>query len=99
MACGERDAVRLSNCQSTLSLGAALPSGVRRTNRHSREGGNPSRIHSAGLAKCPVDGLDSGFRGNDGDLVMTDSSKLTEQSENVYENKQSRSLGVEELRS
>jgi hypothetical protein len=54
MACGEHDAVRLSNCQPVLLLAAALPSAVR---REGRSGG----------------------------------AFLPEQSENVYENKQSRS--------
>jgi hypothetical protein len=71
MACGKRDAVRLSNCRPALFLGAALPSGLRREGR--------SGVASLGEAK---DG---------GHFAMTGIRNLTEQSENVYENKQSRS--------
>ncbi len=71
MACGEHNAVRLSNCQPALFLGAALPSGVRRE-------GRPGDA-SLGEAK------------DDGHFVMAGISDLTEQSENVYENKQSSS--------
>ena len=44
-------------------------------------------------------GAPLGEANDDGHLVVPGISNLTEQSENVYENKQSRSLGVEELRS
>jgi len=50
------------------------------------------------LGNGPIDGLDYRFRGNDGRLVMTGISKLTEQTGNVYENK-GQSQEVEKSRS
>ena len=74
MACGERGAIRLSNCQPALFLGAALPSGVR---REGHSGGAPLR-----------EAKDAGH------LVMPGISNLTEQSENVIENKGSAQIST-----